>query len=177
MNYFIIYVVIGVLYTLLSLWYFGSDKRSRGLPKLDKDKYLSEQLAEWLFMLVVWAVLSLFWPIVLTVHIKHALFPVKEPEPFSVKKADLIEQLTIEQIEQDEMVFDPLGAVPNVPFGFLNGAWIDFISKKDKDSTIWSFRAVDKTSISSEIKKGFALVSAQGEILHVLKCETFYTNQ
>jgi hypothetical protein len=72
-----------------------------------------------------------FWPVLVFFKVKELVFgepargAVDEPE-FAVTRDDLQTQLSIQEIEQREMVFDPLGAAPNVPFGHLNAAWKQF---------------------------------------------------
>lgn len=60
---------------------------------------------------------------------------------FAVKRADLLEKLTVEQIEARERVQDPLGAVPNLPFGHLNAAWKVFLAGCQPSDKLWSFSA------------------------------------
>ena len=64
-----------------------------------------------------------------------------EPDHFTVKPSDLIERLTIEKVEETEIVQDPLQAVPPVPFGHLNRAWVNFKRQIQPDDEIWSFQA------------------------------------
>ena len=63
-----------------------------------------------------------------------------EPAEFTVKPSDLIERLTIETIEVMQIVHDPLLAAPQIPFGHLNRAWLDFRSQIQPADEVWSFR-------------------------------------
>ncbi len=60
---------------------------------------------------------------------------------FAVTHGDLRERLTIEDIEGRERVIDPLGAVPELPFGHLNATWKGFVEAAPADSELWSFCA------------------------------------
>jgi hypothetical protein len=51
-----------------------------------------------------------------------------EEREFAVERGYLQERLTVEQIEARELVSDPLGVVPTLPFGHLNAAWKTFIA-------------------------------------------------
>ncbi|WP_448214024.1 hypothetical protein [Colwellia sp. MEBiC06753] len=174
MSYLLTYLTVGFAYIMTTIWYFGREPKSRGLPKLSKDKYLSEQLVECLFSSLMFAVLTLFWPVVTTFHIRDILKKLPEAEPFSVKSKDLINQLTIEQIEKDEMVYDPLEAVSRLPFGFLNDAWLDFASNIQPTWTIWSFSTVDDSKIYPKIKKGYAILCNDNVIQNIFISESFH---
>jgi hypothetical protein len=66
--------------------------------------------------------------------LQERVFPRKptfEPQ-FAVQPGDLLELLSVEEIEQREQVFDPLGAVAELPFGHLNDAWIPETSSRDE---------------------------------------------
>ncbi len=81
-------------------------------------------------------------------------------EPFVVAQTDLLEQLTVQSIEQQEMVYDPLGAVPGKPFGHLNSAWINFIRDVGEDEQIWFFSATCSRCYGGKnLKKGYVIVN------------------
>ncbi len=85
--------------------------------------------------------LHLIWPLIIywMVFDRINAFYTKEEIKFEVLSKHLIEQLNIDFIEHQEMVHDPLNAVPALPFGHLNSNWLKFkknITKKDK---LWSF--------------------------------------
>lgn len=72
--------------------------------------------------------------------------PPPEWRPFAAQRTDLLEPLTVEAIERREAVIDPLGAVPELPFGHLNSAWKRFLARCPKDAELWSFSARWETS-------------------------------
>lgn len=112
-----------------------------------------------------------FWPVLVFFKVKEHIFgepdrgPVDEPE-FAVARDDLQTQLSIQEIEQREMVFDPLGAAPSVPFGHLNAAWKQFCEGMEPHDSLWSFTAHWTSSWGSkDIRQGYAIVRGE-EIGH-----------
>lgn len=108
-----------------------------------------------------------FWPVLVFFKVKELIFsepergPVNEPE-FAVTRDDLQTQLGIQVIEQREMVFDPLGAAPNVPFGHLNTAWKQFCEGMESHDSLWSFTAHWTSSWGSkDFRQGYAIVRGE----------------
>lgn len=87
--------------------------------------------------IVAWPITLLFeiWTIVANRRTSEAF---KSPV-FEVKKSDLGEPLTREQIEARELVTDPLQAVPQIPFGHLHTAWGKFLENVQHRDVLWSF--------------------------------------
>jgi hypothetical protein len=78
---------------------------------------------------------------------------------FEVERSHLQECLTVAQIEARERVTDPLGAVPDLPFGHLHAAWKDFISQSSADDEIWSFTRPWETQWGhKEVRAGYTLM-------------------
>ena len=72
---------------------------------------------------------------------KQSLLP-KEEAVFKVTKADLISPTNVAAVELAEMVPDPMGAVPSLPFGFLNKVWRDSVAIALSDAVLWTFETV-----------------------------------
>ncbi len=94
---------------------------------------------------------------------------IKKPEDetldddpiFEVKVQDLVERLRIDEIERREIILDPLGAAPKLPFGHLNAVWRSFLEKYSSNSEIWSFSADWETAWGvHEKRSGYAIVRA-----------------
>lgn len=51
----------------------------------------------------------------------------------------LLEMVNIAAVSRDHMVFDPLNRVPDIPFGFLNEAWNDFVREVLPDDEVFRF--------------------------------------
>ena len=84
---------------------------------------------------------------------------------FAVKRGDLVEKVEVAAVEARETVFDPLGAAPAVPFGFLNPQWQAFLVKGTAADAVWSFRAVrDGDWGLLDERTGYALVR-RGEVV------------
>jgi hypothetical protein len=87
----------------------------------------------------------LVWPIALWMlaadRLKsRAQTQQKNPEElFAAQQEFLKEKLTIEQIEVRELYQDPLRITPNLPFGHLNTAWVEFKLQLQNGDELWSF--------------------------------------
>jgi hypothetical protein len=108
-----------------------------------------------------------FWPVLVFFRVKELVFgepahgTVDEPE-FAVTRDDLQTQLSVQEIEQREMVFDPLGAAPNVSFGHLNAAWKQFCEGLEPDDSLWSFTAHWTSSWGrKDFRQGYAIVRGE----------------
>ena len=95
------------------------------------------------------------WPIAVGLKLKElltrwSLGRVPDPEGFVVRKTDLEQSFTIAEIEERERVVDPLGAVPDLPFGHLNSAWRRFVDMQEPGDTVWSFSTRRKSTLGRE---------------------------
>lgn len=63
----------------------------------------------------------------------------KKKRRFYVERDELLERLTVQEIEKREVVVDPLEAAPNIPFGHLYSAWREFLDRFPKGAELWSF--------------------------------------
>lgn len=92
-----------------------------------------------------------------------------EAQKFSVAMDNLVRQMTVEEIEQHEHVTDPMGAVPDLPFGYLNAAWSQFKSNLLPHDSIWSFSTQWTASWGSrQIREGYVIVRADNIGPHFL---------
>ena len=105
------------------------------------------QLFEKVVLPVFVAVLVIVgWPVALFMQLREILQHLKNPpakrlvfKEFSITRGDLGQQITVAEIEERESIFDPLGAVPAIPFGHLNAGWLSFKAKVTPHDTIWTF--------------------------------------
>jgi hypothetical protein len=103
---------------------------------------------------------------VFTKKTDHALQRERE---FAVEIGHLQEQLNVVQIETRELISDPLGAVPNVPFGHLHAAWMTFLEGVGADDELWTFTAPWQTTWgSNEIRTGYVRVRGGRPANHFL---------
>ncbi len=128
------------------------DQRQRGVRKF------------WEPMLGISA-MGLVWPLGLFIVVKDRWDKWREPArkkaaAFRVRRGDLLKLHTIEQVARDARVHDPLGAVPDVPFGHLNALWTQFLRERPQDGELWSFACRWKNTWGEfEDRKGYAWVS------------------
>ena len=106
------------------------------------------------------------WPIAVGLKLKEVLIrhlhePTRKPEGFVVRETDLERSFTIAEIEERERVVDPLGAVPDLPFGHLNSAWRRFVDMQGPGDTAWSFSTRRSGALGhEEWCRGYVLVRA-----------------
>lgn len=84
-----------------------------------------------------------------------------EPEPaaFRVTREHLLRETTVEEIEKEEIVSDPLGAVPPLPFGHLNAMWSRFKSRLAPGDAVWRFSAHWKEGWGApQVREGYVIV-------------------
>lgn len=174
MIYLYWYLGIGAVVLILMVAYHKLTKKN--------DNSLSDMLAElrperkklWYQLLnnvlgpaLVGTLIVPFWPVLVFVRVKELFFdePARDPfnePPFVVTRGDLQTQLSISEIEQREMVFDPLEAAPNLPFGHLNAAWKQFCESLEPDDSLWSFAAHWTTSWGrKDFRQGYAIVRGE----------------
>jgi hypothetical protein len=114
------------------------------------------------------------WPIAIYWKAKEmidARRPKNEepPKEFAVTKTHLLKQLSVGEIETAEVVVDPLGAAPRVPFGHLNAAWETFKKSIDDCDQIWSFSAPWTTEWGrNEVRDGYVVLRGESIGPHFL---------
>ena len=92
-----------------------------------------------------------------------------EEKVFKVVDDDLLSRKTVEQIESLEMIEDPLGAVPPIPFGHLNKCWMDLLTHTLPKDELWSFKSTwDGDWGSKDIRCGYVLVRDGSPKEHIL---------
>ncbi len=67
---------------------------------------------------------------------------MKDEEPtFICKPEYLIRKVSLIEAEQENMINDPLGLTPQLPFGHLNAAWAQFLGEFgfDESAQLWYF--------------------------------------
>jgi len=85
---------------------------------------------------------------------------------FIVRRRDLIARCSIEEIEAIERVVDPLAAVPDSPFGHLNGAWRQIRDSLSVDAELWSFSRTWEDRGTREQRSGYSAVLRGKVIAH-----------
>lgn len=154
MNYLYGYLVVGVVYGL-SVWIMHKLRPRKNelhdtiTAALDKTRegqpfsFLEDILAPFLAILFVVTA----WPILIIINIRdkrrfERRLDDNGEEQFTVTAEDLLEQLTIQEIEQREMVTDPLQSVPELPFGHLNPVWVNFKDALSEGDAVYEFTKI-----------------------------------
>jgi hypothetical protein len=143
------------------------------MAAFEKSQSLKERIKKAISWLGVALVVVLIWPITILI-VLYAMFFDKQTahyssdEPrFTCQKKDLIKQVRPTEVEQKSYVEDPLGRVPNTPFGHLHQGWIDLLAQLEPDDQLWSFKTKGWSSESPDypkyskpqnISSGFAIV-------------------
>lgn len=142
------YSVIGVaLVTIVS----ASDKfkAHAGWGTTPKDPTVLRYSGRWLIQQVIlpaagFLIASLSWPLLLYYWNADRLKKLRrehreEETRFRIRQSDLVTRCSVQAVESVEKIQDPLGAVPDLPFGHLNAAWIRFLETKPEGADLWSF--------------------------------------
>jgi hypothetical protein len=154
---------VGRIEELLSMGWQGH----RDLASEPRSRRILGRIRIWVLLppiiLVVVGLAILLWPLVLGYDLRTR-HPINwnrkaRPEPaFVPRRRELKQRLTVEEAEARERVNDPLGAVPDVPFGFLNGRWQEFLAQQQPGDGLWSFESRRKELGSHVVRQGYAWV-------------------
>ena len=71
--------------------------------------------------------------------------------PFPVQVSDLIRKVEVWEIENREVIFDPLDAVPNLPFGHLNSRWRQ-LTQSAIDAEWWAYKGIHMESADGQVR-------------------------
>ncbi len=109
-----------------------------------KPKSLSvRQIAKFTLFLTI---VLIVWPFAIAVAIKETISPSRnefklQPEDyFTCKKNYLVKKVVPQEVEANAIVSDPLGRVPNLPFGHLHSGWIKLLGQLEMGDSLWSFK-------------------------------------
>lgn len=121
------------------------------------------------FIIFPW--IWLFWPIAIAIAIKVIFFPSEwKPDPeaaFTCRRQHLVLEVTPEAAEHEAAIFDPLGRVPDLPFGHLNAGWRALLASRQKMDRLWYFELPGDAKheggnpwpVPQGARRGYALVS------------------
>jgi hypothetical protein len=149
------YLIIGLVFTLARVITDPEIREHFGLSRPDGPNY-----RRFSFLFVMF---TLMWPLPLWYFIKETFFEasyedLEEEAEFEVTQSDLVAPYSIDEIETRALILDPLGAVPNKPFGHLNGVWLEFKSRLPAGARLWSFGAQwPKEGSRIEIFEGYVV--------------------
>ena len=140
----LIYLIVGVIFSIAKA---STDPHVKAYYGFEKGKQPSYG------RLLLWIVaISMLWPLGVWFLVEPFILEFADDragkreardasKPFQVKPEHLIKACILEEIEAEAMVHDPLGFVPNKPFGHLNGLWVAFRDDLPEDARLWSFKS------------------------------------
>lgn len=181
MKYIYSYLGLGII-LLISFWFVSklSEVKSKNLTRESEfEDNLNHPLLSLAYFKAItekifaFSILLLIWPILAVIQIDDFVRGIRSSKvksyEFNLKKEDLQKQLSQVDIESSEMIFDPLHAVPNLPFGHLNNSWNGFLTKKTDEDELWSFISKKHNHLGKiEVLSGYAIVREGLPITHFI---------
>ena len=131
-------------------------------------RVLEDVVVPGLAFILVWLV----WPVAIGLKF-YEMYKKKDAEAnserlakakeFVLKEEALVRDMTVAEIELGNMVIDPLGAAPNLPFGHLNAVWVEFRDGLGVGETLHLFESVGPNVFRKQLIWGYA-VCKEGRI-------------
>lgn len=122
----------------------------------------SKSASDRLIFLAAAIVIVPIWPIVLFVQLKdvakHIANPPRRYVKFRFRRRHLVRKISVQEAEGLERIVDPMGAVPDISFGFLNGAWRSFLIHLKPTDVLWVLSARAMNGFQMEEREGYAIV-------------------
>ena len=154
------YLGIGAATTLFFLGLTYKERPSKFVKDMRSalgcGKTLKDHLQDVLVYSIASVVVVIGWPGFLVWAILKKLRErrerMKEEEPiFICKPEHLVRKVSLIEAEQENIITDPLGLTPKLPFGHLNAAWAQFLGAFgfDESAELWYFE-VPKGESSGE---------------------------
>lgn len=85
--------------------------------------------------------------------------------PFRIRRRDLRYRFTQAEVEARECVYDPLGAVPALPFGHLNAAWRRYADALEPRAQLRAFVVVMNPRSWNPVRhEGYVVVDRLGRV-------------
>lgn len=176
-----LYLAMGLLTVLaISVHLLLKSKDSRKLEAAMRKDEPAKYSARWflenvIYRVVGFVLIAIFWPLGWYIWIEERFKEWyrkrrEETTKFRVRKKDLVAKMTVDEVEAVERVHDPLGAVPNVPFGHLNCAWVKFLEEQPEGAELWSFATTWEDYWGGLYeRKGYVWVNAQANERWLIK--------
>lgn len=150
-NWIAIYMSPGAIYICYNLISLYRNKQSRFVAEvlrtINRKSALRQALENSLVYSVAGVCVLVAWPAFLIWRIfhptkkeSHGMEEAPSTTDLICKSEYLVSEISPIEAEVFNQVYDPLGNVPNLPFGHLNDAWGGFLSQmlNEKDA-MWSF--------------------------------------
>lgn len=163
MDWAYLYLGIGVIIALI---FYGLSLKDRPTQfvkdmraALGYGKTLKDHLQDILVYTLAGLTIVIGWPGFLVWaaqrKIRDRLEYAKRNEPqFICKPQYLVRKLSLIEAEQENLINDPLGLTPRLPFGHLNGAWTEFLSEfgLEDENELWYFEIPAGSPIGDYLK-------------------------
>jgi hypothetical protein len=110
------------------------------------------------------------WPLAIVIVLYDRFHQDRwEPHPeaaFTCRSQHLVRVVTPKAAQAEAKVFDPLGRVPDLPFGHLNAGWCALLAGKQEMDELWYFEVpgnepdsvAQQWPVPQGAKRGYALV-------------------
>lgn len=185
MTFALVYLGLGILVGVVVRTLKGSHNRSDdakfdflatlGRRQVSVGRWLQERI---LIPVLAITVFLTAWPVLLPwflyqdyVEKKNNL--ARRAPDQSVDASHLSDGLSYQDVEDRELVIDPLGGAPEVPFGHLNVLWLALLEKRQDGDQIHPFTARWRNDWGREdIVLGYALVR-RGIVVEKMVIETY----
>ena len=178
MNWWVIYFLIGtsLLAAILLISKLQSLRRGTTSQELKRTLSAPHSRSEWMMDKVLVPVMAglaviIAWPFVSVWAVKEGLVERRERKErerrredgiFQIRRENLVRIISVTEVEQAEMVFDPLHTVPEKPFGHLHSVWTEFLKNRPQDAELWAFANDWKTEWGSVFaRRGYVWVKGQ----------------
>lgn len=170
-------VVLAVVY---GAHHLTKEKESDSLRELlesvnpDRKKLSYRILNNFVAPVLAAILVAAVWPVAVYMKVKEMLlkresYVSPDEREFAVERDHLLERLTEQEIERREVVADPLKAAPELPFGHLNAAWLEFLKGRAEGTELWSFSARWQTTWGrKELRCGYVVVQDGAPGTHFL---------
>jgi len=128
---------------------------------------------------LMFPLILLIWPLVVGLVLQYRFSSSgrdwkSDPEAaFHCKRSHLVRVVTPEAAEAAAFVVDPLGRVPDLPFGHLNAGWRALLADRQIGDSLWYFEVPGHTpapdaeaqrhqyAVPRGTKRGYALVQSR----------------
>lgn len=100
-----------------------------------------------------------------------ALLNIDTDPELTIRRGELVQPMSQAEIEAAEMVHDPMGGAPNLPFGHLNAHWQTFVAEGEPGSSLWFYEARRQPVYGGrELHRGYVWVKLDGTISRPFRC-------
>lgn len=152
----ITYLTVGLVLLLVArllVKMFYKDKRSAFVKEMmnaiENDKSQAEKRRKFFKNIAVGGLAIAVWPLTFTILVNELRDSrrndrsdreLNEKPEFICKSKDLLEIVNALEVEANSKILDPMGRVPDLPFGHLNKGWLRLRRKVRPGDVMWSFK-------------------------------------